>query len=59
MSGPRGASLTWDSSSRQLSAEDARRSDWTPMYIGWAGATLIALILLAAGPGLRDRWRSH
>jgi hypothetical protein len=29
------------------------------MYIGWAGATLIALILLAAGPGLRDRWRSH
>jgi hypothetical protein len=27
------------------------------MYILWAAATVIALIALAAGPGVLDRWR--
>ena len=30
---------------------------WTPLYVGWAAATVVALIALAVGPGALDRWR--
>ncbi len=57
-SGRAGASLAWDDSG-QLSGADAPGFHWTPMYVAWAGVTVIALILLAAGPSLRERWRSR
>jgi hypothetical protein len=51
----RAATLSW----KQASAAEDHRSSWSPVYLGWTGATLVALVLLAAGPALRDRWRSR
>jgi hypothetical protein len=47
--------LTW----RQVRPPEVQRSSWTPLDTGWTGATLVALVLLAAGPGLRDWWQSR
>ncbi len=43
----------------QVRAPEHQRSSWTPLDTGWTGATLVALVLLAAGPGLRDWWQSR
>jgi len=39
--------------------DQTRHFEWTPTTVLWTLATLLALIVLGAGPTIRDRWQSR
>jgi hypothetical protein len=57
--GNAGEAADTTNSSSSMQSEGLRHFEWTPLNIMWAGGTLLVLIVLAASPGVRDRWRSR